>query len=320
MVTYDLAQDVLNQIVSEFKNPEQLEETVKLAYIDDSNMRKPSSTWSFRNKFIMYMNETDDARSYDEWKEIGRYVKKGSKAFHILRPNLKNYCPICSANPELDELEPDQFYQWYNLKGYNLVRIYPKTVKGKISCQKCKNDFGSNEVIKVYSRPKFIGLPKFRKEDTAGADVPKYKPKKLPILSEVAKAWNIKIQFEESDHGEYGFYSPSKNLISLASEDPSVFFHELAHVADSRVQNGLKGGQDPIQEAVAELTSGVLCKMYGIDRTKIVHDYIQGYCKGKNKNAVEKMCLKVLSRTEKALKEIFEQKEILEKPVEMKTK
>ena len=128
---------------------------------------------------------------------------------------------------------------------------------------------------------------KFRKENTSGDDVPEYKPKKLPILSEVAKAWNIKIQFEKSDHGEYGFYSSSKNLISLASEDPSVFFHELAHVADSRVQNGLKGGQDPIQEAVAELVAGVLCKMYGVDRTKVVHDYIEHYCTEKGKNKVE---------------------------------
>ena len=318
MSNIEQAQNTLDQIVATFKNPEKLESTVKLAYIDDSNTRKPSSAWSFRNKFIQFMNNTRDGRSYEQWGLVKRYVKKGSKAFYILRPTFKNYCPVCSQKSDGTKTDTKFSSAWYDFIGYSMVRIFSHQKDGvKIfSCGKCQNDFTEKEVITQISN--FTGIPKFRMEDTYGCGIPEYKPKKLPQLLDVAKAWDIKVEYAGSDHGEYGFYSPKQNLISLASEDPSVFFHELAHVADSRVQKGLKNGQDPIQEAVAELVAGVLCKMYGVDRTKVVHDYIEHYCTEKGKNKVEKMCLKILSRTQKVLAEIFEQKELCETPIEVK--
>jgi antirestriction protein ArdC len=37
----------------------------------------------------MYLNETDDARGFRQWLQVGRHVKKGSKAFYIIGPVTK---------------------------------------------------------------------------------------------------------------------------------------------------------------------------------------------------------------------------------------
>ena len=42
---------------------------------------KPSDSWSFFNRLIMLMNETEDARGFRQWEKAGRRVKKGAKAF-----------------------------------------------------------------------------------------------------------------------------------------------------------------------------------------------------------------------------------------------
>ncbi len=49
----------------------------------------PSDHWSFLNRILMYLNDTEDARGFKQWQQAGRYVKKGSKAFYILAPMFK---------------------------------------------------------------------------------------------------------------------------------------------------------------------------------------------------------------------------------------
>lgn len=47
----------------------------------------PSDKWSLCNRIIMkYVGGTCDARTYKQWKEVGRYVIKGAKAFNIIAP------------------------------------------------------------------------------------------------------------------------------------------------------------------------------------------------------------------------------------------
>lgn len=50
----------------------------------------PSDKWSLTNRLIMtFVGKTNDARTYRQWNEVGRYVKKGSKAFKIIAPVTK---------------------------------------------------------------------------------------------------------------------------------------------------------------------------------------------------------------------------------------
>src|SRR5512147_2210328 len=48
----------------------------------------PSSKWSLLNRTLMFISGTGDARGLRQWKEAGRYVKKGSKSFTILAPRF----------------------------------------------------------------------------------------------------------------------------------------------------------------------------------------------------------------------------------------
>ena len=46
----------------------------------------PSANWSWRNRLIMALSGTFDARGYKMWKEVGRCVEAGSHAIYILAP------------------------------------------------------------------------------------------------------------------------------------------------------------------------------------------------------------------------------------------
>lgn len=48
----------------------------------------PCSKWSLGNRIAMLAQGTHDARGFQQWKEVARNVKKGSKAIYILGPVL----------------------------------------------------------------------------------------------------------------------------------------------------------------------------------------------------------------------------------------
>ncbi len=77
---------VLNTIVEKFKTGE-IPKAVAMASFPIPNL--PSSKWSFMNRTIMFLSGTGDARGFRQWKEADRYVKKGSKAIHIIVPCFK---------------------------------------------------------------------------------------------------------------------------------------------------------------------------------------------------------------------------------------
>ena len=49
----------------------------------------PSDSWSIGNRILMASQNTSDARGYNQWQEVGRQVKKGSKAIYIFAPLTK---------------------------------------------------------------------------------------------------------------------------------------------------------------------------------------------------------------------------------------
>ena len=76
----------LDEIVRRFKAGE-IYEVVAVTIFPRSDV--PSSVWSFRNRLLMAIAGTADARGFKQWKKVGRNVKKGSKAFYILAPLSK---------------------------------------------------------------------------------------------------------------------------------------------------------------------------------------------------------------------------------------
>jgi antirestriction protein ArdC len=60
----------------------------------------PSSKWSLLNRTLVFLAGTQDARGFRQWKQAGRYVKKGAKSFRILVP-----CIVKKENGENGEVE-----------------------------------------------------------------------------------------------------------------------------------------------------------------------------------------------------------------------
>jgi len=55
---------------------------------EGSTYLKPSDNWSFINRMLMLIEDTEDARGFKQWKDAGRSVMKGSKAFYIFAPKM----------------------------------------------------------------------------------------------------------------------------------------------------------------------------------------------------------------------------------------
>ena len=82
-----------------------------------------------------------------------------------------------------------------------------------------------------------------------------------------------------------------------------MFFHELVHAYDNKTTK-LKGGQDPVQECVAEFGACVLAMVFGISVDKSSYDYIRSYT-----GEVPNMCQKVLARVDGIVKRILKDHE-----------
>lgn len=154
----------------------------------------------------------------------------------------------------------------------------------------------------------FICGSVFRVEDTDGKPLD-YEQITLPELplQDVAKSWGINVQAVPGSFDYYGYYSPDKKLIALATPEEKTFFHELSHVAHEKVLGTLKRGQDPLQEIVAELSAQALCRIAGRDGAKYFgnsYQYIEDYAK-KLDITPHSAVLKVISDVEKVLDLIF---------------
>lgn len=211
----------------------------------------PSRKWSLLNRTIIALAGTADARGFQQWKKVGRRVKKGGKAIYIFAPKMIK-----------EKEESDHMI----LTGYLMI-------------------------------------PVFRFEDTEGEPLA-YEKVELPELplSDVARAWGIELKAIPGNYHHYGYYNPDRKVIALATEDESVFFHELAHAAHEKVVADLKGGEDPWQEIVAELSAQALCIIVGKTSKHLGNSYryIKNYAQ-KLDITPESACVKALEEVEAVL-------------------
>jgi len=87
----------LNTIVEAFQS-ETFTQDIK--YIFVSNGDKPFSRWSLGNRLITFKQGTVDARGFNQWKDVKRFVKKGSRAIYILSPRMQK---IKEVNKDTNE-------------------------------------------------------------------------------------------------------------------------------------------------------------------------------------------------------------------------
>ena len=153
----------------------------------------------------------------------------------------------------------------------------------------------------------FMLAPVFRFEDTDGEplDIPELHPDELPPLFDVAQHWGISVDWQSYQGNAYGYFSPTRKSIVLASHDEMVFFHELAHAAHEKVKGKLKLCQEWKQEIVAELTAAVLAHLYNRRLNDgAAYQYIRSYAK-KAGHDVHRACLNVISDVGRCVDEIM---------------
>jgi len=137
-----------------------------------------------------------------------------------------------------------------------------------------------------------------------------YTPKQedLPELMPLAEKLGVYVEYEATRGRAYGSYSGDK--IRLHTEEQQTFYHELAHRVDEELQGSLKAGQDPEQEACAELSAAVLTRLYEGEEAAqeaYSYEYLQNYSdRDMNAEDAYDLALKVIGRVEKILKYVIE--------------
>ncbi|KUK07743.1 MAG: hypothetical protein XD48_0078 [Archaeoglobus fulgidus] len=208
---------------------------------------KPSDSWSFFNRLIMLMNDTADARGFQQWKKAGRRVKKGGKAFYILAP-VRKRVPV------------------------KVRRVEKAIIEGEEVVMEIE------ETVMVEKLVSFKPVPVFRYEDTEGKPLPEENfSVEIPCeFFGIIEELGLKVE-TAAFRNFYGCYSPSRKTISLASPELIVFLHELCHAVDDHL-HGIQGGQIPLQEVVAEFSAAVIATLLGY-RIPMgnIKEYIESY-------------------------------------------
>ncbi len=137
-----------------------------------------------------------------------------------------------------------------------------------------------------------------------------YSPPEPPPLANVAEAMGVSMSYSADESGgAYGSYSPDHKSIRLFTHDRQTFWHELAHTAHDQclTDKPIKGGQDPEQEAIAELSAAVISRLYGAPNDGYTYDDL----KHDGEGDPYKLALKVISQVEKVLAYILMKAELL---------
>jgi antirestriction protein ArdC len=85
---YGQAEGVAQSIVRAFEDANTLPKPLAQIFIhrkDASHFSK----WSWGNQLLVILRGFTDARGFQQWNAVGRFVRKGEKAFHILGPVKK---------------------------------------------------------------------------------------------------------------------------------------------------------------------------------------------------------------------------------------
>ena len=82
------ARTALNKVTEKFRTGD-LSPIVEIVRLKRHGDAAPSETWSLSNRVLAYVQSGEfDCRGFQQWKKVGRSVKKGSLASYILGPCL----------------------------------------------------------------------------------------------------------------------------------------------------------------------------------------------------------------------------------------
>ena len=113
-----------------------------------------------------------------------------------------------------------------------------------------------------------------------------------------------------------GFFTPARKtiemtdyerqVITLATEDWTTFFHELAHSLHRSFEAKTGHGQEPEAETVAQLVAATLARLYGKPDDTFSWTYIASQAQSNSPQPVGRLCMRVLDRAKKVLGLIYQ--------------
>jgi hypothetical protein len=112
----DKAHGVLQELLGLFQEPEKLVGVISEAYIPDVDPDKPMNRWSLANRMMVVLHGTGDARTFNQWKAVGRSVKKGVHAFYLLAP--------CFVKEEYQDKVTERTEERLKLVGYRGFPVF----------------------------------------------------------------------------------------------------------------------------------------------------------------------------------------------------
>lgn len=202
------------------------------------------------------------------------------------------------------------FKQWQSA-GRNVKKgEHAAWILRPIIVKKTKKD-DNEENVDNYVLIGYGSIPVFGLHQTEGDPINNnFIPEEPPALYDIALKLGVKVDYSAFMGKFYGQYSSGKNEILLCTHDEQTFLHELSHSAHDRVVSGLKGGQHPDQEIVAEFCSCVLARIYGKKSPNEgnTYNYIDSYSRQIKKTPAEAI-LSFMADIVKVLDFIIDQKE-----------
>ncbi len=97
-------------------------------------------------------------------------------------------------------------------------------------------------------------------------------PRQLPPLFEVAARLGVTVKFQPVAPDRLG--DCGHNLINMGTDDPRVFWHELAHAAHQATDPEFLTCSSQYKEIVAEFTACVIANLYGYDYSGTTWQYL----------------------------------------------
>src|SRR3989304_1527778 len=197
----------------------------------------PADKWSFLNRILMYLHNTEDARGFRQWQQAGRYVKKGSKAFYIIAPVTRKI--TAEKNLESGEMVREERTVLAGFKGIPVFRIEDTD-----------------------------GAPVIREE---------YQVNIPCEFEGIIQELGLRVQPVRFCGAVYGSYKLISREIRLASPDIEGFLPELSHAVDDRLNGlkpGQRKDQEVTAEFSAAVIAHLMGYRIPLGNAR---EYIEGY-------------------------------------------
>lgn len=259
--------------------------------------------YSMNNSLLILMQKPDASlvQSYNGWKEMGRYVKKGEKGFRILAPA-----------PYKIKVEQDKTDAW----GKPVIGADGQPVKETVEEKRMAfKPVSTFDISQTEGEP----LPTLGTEDLTGS-VEGYQT----LFEALKAACPVPVAFENIESGAKGYFDVKQERIAIQEgmsevQNVKTLIHEMTHQKLHSIDK--ETGERPDisrnqKEVEAESTAYTVCKHFGIDTSDYSFSYVAGWSQGREMEelkgsleTIRRASAQIINSVEGKLYEITEEKE-----------